>query len=636
MVSIERLRLRYPQQHALLKLCLDVGLWTLVTPIAFWVRLDQGWADHVEAILLLMAMGVPLKTLTAYVFGFHRRSWYRVSLRDLLVLAQGVGLVTFVFATLAYGGGLGNVPRSVPLIEGMLALLALGAARLAARLAHETYRQQQAAQRGVQRVVIAGAGEAGTLVARELLRHPEAGAQPVAFVDDDPSKHRRRFVGLPVAGAIGDLPQVASRHGADTVIIAMPAAGGQVVRRVVEEARRAGLSHRTIPGMFELLSGRVSIGTLRNVDLEDLLRRAPVELDACDIARYLEGRTVLVTGAGGSIGSEIVRQVAAFAPRRMLLLGRGENGVYEIERECRRRWPRLEVVPLVCDVRQRRRLEHLFARYRPEVVFHAAAHKHVPLMEANAEEAVLNNVGGTRNLVEVALGHGVLRFVNISTDKAVNPTSVMGATKRVAELLVEQAARRAEGHGRSERHFVSVRFGNVLGSRGSVVPLFKEQIQQGGPVTVTHPEMERYFMTIPEATQLVLQAGGLGGNGRVYVLDMGAPVRIEEMARDLIRLSGLEPGRDVAIAYSGLRPGEKLFEELLTAEEGTEASPHAQIFVARVGTRQTPEAVAAAVERLLAAAERGEGPRMRALLAALVPTHQLQGVAPQAVAAAPS
>jgi len=464
-------------------------------------------------------------------------------------------------------------------------------------------------------VLIVGAGEAGTMLAREMLRHPEAGLLPVGFLDDDPAKQHQKIMGIPVLGPISSLPQVAASTHADEVLIAIPSAPGKVVRRVVELARQVGLRHRIVPGIYEILSGKVAISQIRNVDVEDLLRRDPVQLDTSEITDYLEGRVVLVTGAGGSIGSEIVRQVARFRPRRILLLGRGENSLYQIEREIERTWPEMDWRTIVADVRDREKMQHVFTTYAPEVVFHAAAHKHVPMMEANPDEAIFNNVGGTKNVVELALEYGVERFVNISTDKAVNPTSVMGASKRVAEYLVQWAAQRAK----PGQAFVSVRFGNVLGSRGSVIPLFKEQIAKGGPVTVTHQDMTRYFMTIPEAAQLVLQAGGLGNNGAVYVLDMGEPVRIADLVRDLIRLSGLEPGADIEIIYTGIRPGEKLFEELLTAEEGTEASKHSHIFVAK-GNASGLEERLALIEELFDAARKRDPAEIRAVFKRLVPT----------------
>ncbi|RTI10538.1 polysaccharide biosynthesis protein, partial [Thermus scotoductus] len=462
--------------------------------------------------------------------------------------------------------------------------------------------------------------EAGSMVVREMLRHSEAGLYPVGFLDDDPNKRGQTIAGVRVMGTLEALPQVARALEVEEVLVAIPSAPGSVVRKVVELSRAAGVRYRILPGVYEILSGRVGISQIREVRLEDLLRREPVRLNLEEIAGYLEGRVVLVTGAGGSIGSELVRQVARFHPEQVVLLGRGENSLFLIEKELEASYPELKYKVAVADVRDRDRLRRVFQLYRPQVVFHAAAHKHVPLMETNPDEAIFNNVRGTQNVVELCLEFRVERLVNISTDKAVNPTSVMGASKRVAEQVVAWGASRAA----SGQVFVSVRFGNVLGSRGSVVPVFLEQIKRGGPVTVTHPEMRRYFMTIPEAAQLVLQAGGMGENGDVYILDMGEPVRILDLAKDLIRLVGLEPYRDIEIVFTGVRPGEKLFEELLTAEEGTEASRHEKIWVARKS--QVPPEFPHLLEELYRAARQGESLLVRQTLRRLVPSYQPEGI----------
>jgi FlaA1/EpsC-like NDP-sugar epimerase len=436
---------------------------------------------------------------------------------------------------------------------------------------------------------------------------------PIGFLDDDVAKLNQQILGLPVFGNLERLPEIARSYLLDEVLIAIPSAPGDVTRRVIDLARNANVPFRIIPALYDLVSGTVSISSIRNIEVEDLLRRDPVKLDMENIASYLEGKVVLVTGAGGSIGSELVRQICRFNPGHIILLGRGENSLFNIENQIKKTFPDVDFSTVVCDVRNSRRIDRIFQEYAPQVVFHTAAHKHVPMMERNPEEAILNNVGGTQNLVKSALEYGVQRFVNISTDKAVNPTSIMGASKRAAEMVVRRAATQAK-EGQS---FISVRFGNVLGSRGSVIPMFREQIRQGGPVTVTHPDMQRYFMTIPEASQLVLQAAAMNGNGSVYVLDMGEPVKIVDLAKDLIKLSGLEPYTDIDITYTGIRPGEKLFEELLTAEEGTLTTKHDKIFSAKSPT--LPQDLEEKMEALFSAAHAADKNSIYKALDNLIP-----------------
>ncbi|HRP48180.1 MAG TPA: nucleoside-diphosphate sugar epimerase/dehydratase [Trueperaceae bacterium] len=445
---------------------------------------------------------------------------------------------------------------------------------------------------------------------RELNKHPETGMRAVAFLDDDPRKLGQRVSGVMVVGSVDDAWDVIVTQGIDEVLIAMPSKGGRTVRKVLEQVRQAkpNLVYKIIPGMYEVLSGSVDVKRIREVDIDDLLGREPVTLDSEAILGYLSGKRVMITGAGGSIGSELVRQICRFNPGELILFGHGENSIYALERELDRDHPDIQYHGVIGAIQNGARLDYVFTRYRPDVVFHAAAHKHVPLMEENPEEAVFNNVIGSRNLINLALKHGVTHFVNISTDKAVNPTSVMGASKRMVEFLVQDAARRA-GPGQT---FVSVRFGNVLGSRGSVIPIFKSQIAAGGPVTITHPEMVRYFMTIPEASQLVLQASGNGRNGEVYILDMGEPVRIVDLARDLIRLSGFEPDVDIPIRYTGIRPGERLVEELMTEKERTSQTAHEKIFVARTEPVDSA-ALTSTIEALQNAALRSDHSRIRAL-----------------------
>ncbi|WP_412062453.1 polysaccharide biosynthesis protein [Rubrivirga sp. IMCC45206] len=592
------------------KYAIDLGAWVAAAPLAFLLRLEGNVGAFAQGLVVYALVGAVLKGAAIRYFGLHRRPWRWVGVSDLYVLIVATGVV----GTLLFGGvllldGVG-VPRSVPIIEAGLAVLMLSAARLSRRRKHERTRRPK--DEDVRRVLVVGAGDAGVLLVRELLRQPDTGLLPVGFLDDDTTKAGQLHLGLPVLGPLADLGRVVADHDIDEVLLAMPTAPGHVIRQIVQDARHADVPSRAVPRLGDIAAGTVRISQVREVDLEDLLGRKPVRLDTDPIRDYVTGKCVLVTGAGGSIGSEIVRQIAPFRPSSVILLGRGENSVYEIDRELAREWPDLARHAVVCDVRDRASLAAVFERFGPDVVFHAAAHKHVPLMEANPAQAVLNNVLGTRNVAQLAAASGVDRLVNVSTDKAVNPTNVMGASKRAAEMVV------AEAGACVDCAMVSVRFGNVLGSRGSVVPLFREQIARGGPLTVTHPEMVRYFMTIPEAAQLVLQAGASAENGRVYVLDMGEPVRIADLARDLILLSGLEPGVDVEIQFSGTRPGEKLYEELLMAEEGTEPGPHEKILMAR--GLVAPGDLGPLIDDLEAQALAGDGEAIRAAFARLVPT----------------
>ena len=599
------------------KLLLDFSIAGLSAWSAFVLRLDFPVLRYYrQGMALYIVLAVLVKMSASFFFGLHRQSWNSVGIRDLLGLGRAVAAATLVlfFSVLLFSGGY-RIPRSIPLIDALLTFLLWGGARLMARLVLEDYirpvGRKSAGEK--KRILIIGAGDAGTMIAREMLRRPEARMTPVAFLDDDPGKTGLTFVGSPVLGQVKLLPDAVRKFKIDEILLAIPSAQGDAVRAILDRAAKLAVPARIIPGIWEVLSGKVSISHIRDVEVEDLLNREPVRLELDEIAGYIRGKTVLVTGAGGSIGSEIVRQLILFAPASLVLLGRGENSLFQIEQELCAEHPCLPFTTVVADVRNRERLARVFERFHPQVVFHAAAHKHVPLMEENPEEAILNNVFGTANLAELALEHAVEVFVNISTDKAVNPTSIMGASKRVAEMIVRSAAARA-GEGRA---FVSVRFGNVLGSRGSVIPTFKEQIRRGGPVTVTHPDMTRYFMTIPEAAQLVLQAGGMKHNGAVFVLDMGEPVKITDLAEDLIRLSGFEPGKDIKIVYTGIRPGEKLFEELLTAEEGTDASRFKKIFFAR--NNDLPERFDELLGELRGAAEREREGDIRVLLKRIIP-----------------
>jgi FlaA1/EpsC-like NDP-sugar epimerase len=600
------------------KFVLELFVWSLCTIAAFILRFDGN--IHGNEFLILQTTGVlfVVRMFAIYWFGTFRQSWRNTGFRDLVSLVKSVGFVSilFILAVPLLRPQI-VIPFSVPLIDFFLSLLILSGVRVITRFYLVYKKPRKNASKQDYRVLIAGAGESGNMAAREMFRHPQAGMIPVAFLDDDKTKQGQKFLGLPVAGSIADMQKAVRKYNVDEILIAMPSESGEVIRRVVDHARNTNKKYRIIPSIYDLISGKVSINQIRNVDVEDLLRRKPVQLETKNIRSYIEDRVILVTGAGGSIGSEIVRQLARYNPKNVILFGRGENSIHQLVNEIESYIPELTYEIQIGDIRDYHTLDRVFREFHPEVVFHAAAHKHVPLMEANPEQAILNNVDGTKNLVELAIQYQVQYFVNISTDKAVNPTSVMGATKRISEQIVQYGAARAE----NGEVFVSVRFGNVLGSRGSVVPIFKEQIKNGGPVSITHPDMIRYFMTIPEASQLVLQAGALNMNGSVFVLDMGEPVNIEKMARDLITLSGLEPDKDIKIQYTGIRPGEKLFEELLTAEEGTVVTRHKKIYVSRAMdiTSNLPQKL----DHIINTAKNGSRQEVKSAIKLIVPTYYL-------------
>jgi len=596
------------------KFVADLALWSVAAWLAFPLRQPQNWSEAGWSIPLYLALTLPIRGLLIAAFGLHRQSWRQVTVHDLEALLRAIAVATVAFFTLGVvWHEVAGFPRTVPLIAGVLAIVFMGGARLAVRLSHERDSRRVAIGQGVgRRVLLVGAGDAGARMVRDMRRHAEALMTPIGYLDDDVVNRRLTVAGLPVLGTIDDLWTVCRAHQIDEVLITMPSASGKVTRRVVESALRAGVPCRILPGVTEILAGHVDLHLVRDVQVEDLLRRAPAELDLVGSGDYLAGQVVLVTGAGGSIGSEVVRQVARLTPAHVILYGQGENSLHAVEQELARDLPGLKRSVIVGTIRDRVKIERVMTTFSPSVVFHAAAHKHVPMMERHPDEAILNNVGGTRNVAEAALAAGVHRFVNVSTDKAVNPSSMVGATKSVAERVVRAIAEPTS----ADVAYVSVRFGNVLGSRGSVVPIFQEQIRRGGPITLTHPDMTRYFMTIPEASRLVIQAGALAQNGCVYVLDMGTPVKIIELARDMIRLSGLDPD-EVEIIYSGLRPGEKLNEELFADGESVATTPHSQILMAEAASAPDATFLADVGELLEAAAARdwrGMGKRLEDLV----------------------
>jgi FlaA1/EpsC-like NDP-sugar epimerase len=597
----------------------DLVLLPLCAVTAFAARYDGLSQPAVRNLVIVFVLSaVPLKLLLLLWLGLYRRLWRYASVSDVEMLLVGAVACALVDAALGTFGlravGLvdGRLSYAVILLDACLSGVAIALPRLAIRLLAQGKRRFR--DHDFRRTIVVGAGAAGGLIVRELLENSQLGMVPVALLDDDPRKHGLRLHNVPVLGELRALERVARAVAASDVVIAMPTAAGRAIREVVRVATGAGLNTRTVPGLYEILSGEKHVNALRQIEIQDLLRREPIKTDLEQVGSLVRDRVVMVTGAGGSIGSELCRQLARLQPKMIVAVGRGENSIFELLQEIGRLFPEVPLHPVIADVRDHTRMEAVIRGHRPYSVFHAAAHKHVPLMEANVGEAVLNNVLGTQNVVSLCHEYDVQHFVLISTDKAVRPTSVMGATKRIAEQIVHECARsRMSG-------YVSVRFGNVLGSRGSVVPTFMRQIAEGGPVTITHPDMTRYFMTIPEAVQLVLQAAALGDQGEVFVLDMGEPVRILDLAMDLIRLSGLEPGADIEVQFSGMRPGEKLYEELFFKGAHVVPTEHPKILRARdaESERYSAEPLVALIR---AAKENRSSGEIRRLVASLVPEY---------------
>ncbi len=554
----------------------DIAL-TIVSVLgSFALRLDVSELPfYFPAALVMCVVALLVKIPVYYSFGLYRRLWIYASTNELRLITVAVTTASVLtsgvmFVLISSGFIQPGMPRSALGIDWLLSLILIGGSRFALRILSEQSNVRRDAK--AKRVLIIGAGDAGALVVRELQKPSQLNLIPIGFLDDDPAKQNHQIYGVSVIGKVNKLSGILDNQQVDEVIIAIPSAPGNIIRLVNDACRQKGIPSRTMPGIYELLGGKVSVNRLREVDITDLLRRDHVRVNDEKVGQSLEGKRVLVTGAGGSIGSELSRQIARRNPAELVLLGHGENSIFEILLELQGNYPNLKLIPVIADIRNAERLNSVFAAHQPQIVFHTAAHKHVPLMEANPVEAVTNNVLGTRNLVQAALDHKIERFVLISTDKAVRPSSIYGATKRLAEMIVLDAARQ------HQRAFTVVRFGNVLGSRGSIIPIFKNQIANGGPITITHPDMVRFFMTIPEAVYLVLQASSMQNGGEVFVLNMGEPVRILDLAEDLIKLSGLEPHKDIEITFTGIRPGEKLAEELW--DEGTPLmqTPHPDIF----------------------------------------------------------
>jgi FlaA1/EpsC-like NDP-sugar epimerase len=603
-------------RRRLVVFCLDILLIAVAFTASFLLRFDfKIPVDLLPLFKHSLLVVVIVKPVIFLLSGLYRSLWRYASLQDGVEIAKVVTIssVTAGFV-LMYLRHFTSYPRSIFVLDWFLLLALIAASRLVWRVYRETVLIPRKSNVG-QRTLIVGAGEAGSLLLKEIRRQQDSAFNIVGFVDDDPQKKGMKLHGIAVLGTTKQLANLISFHEVVDVIIAIPTASGNAMRDIIKSCEHCKVRFKTLPAISDIIEGKISVSQIKDVDICDLLGRDPIELDQESIRNYLEGKRVLVTGAAGSIGSEICRQVARFMPAKLVLLDSAETPLYQIEKELAETWPAMRLAPVLADIRQSGRLDYIFETFQPEVIFHAAAYKHVPMIEYNPVEAVTNNILGTRLLAEKANQFGVHNFVMISTDKAVNPTNIMGASKRAAELFVQALSRK------SRTHFTTVRFGNVLGSNGSVIPLFREQIAAGGPVTVTHPDVIRYFMTIPEASQLVLQAGCIGNGGEIFVLDMGEPVKIVDLAEELISLSGLTPHEDIEIVFTGLRPGEKLFEELLVAGEGVKPTLHQKIKVLE-SLEYDLETIVSAVDRLASVAALADIQGVMDSLQHLVPEFQ--------------
>lgn len=558
----------------------DIILISLSVFLAFFVRFEgeipARYLSNIEGIvILLLLITIPV----FYFFKLYYFAWAYVSTEELVSLTKGTILsfliVIVAFFVLREQPPFSGFPRSTLFISYFFVFILCGGLRFSRRIYLQIFPLRK--QSGKERTLIVGAGDAGEQILRSILVFSSSPYLPIGFVDDNPAKQGTSIHGLKVLGRIKDIPEVVKENKVEGLIVAIPSIGSQIIHEAIGKGREAGLRKiKIVPPMEEIIAGKITIGQLREVEMNDLLGREHVSLNQKSIENFIQNKTVLVTGAAGSIGSELSRQIAKFKPLSLIILDQDETGIFNISRELKENFSRLNRVALIADIRDEEKIERIFEEFRPNVVFHAAAYKHVPLMEEHSDEAVKNNVFGTEVVTKTSIKNGVEKFIFISTDKAVNPSSVMGATKRVGEMICQVFSQK------NHTKFISVRFGNVLDSRGSVIPIFREKIKKREPIEVTHPEMKRFFMTTPEACLLVMQAGAMGQGGEVFVLDMGDPVKIVDLAREMIRLSGLEPDKDVPIVFTKPRPGEKLFEEILTAEEGTVATQNQKIFKAKL------------------------------------------------------
>lgn len=590
-------------------------------------------AASLGMIWRLLPVVIVLKLAVFYLFDLYRGMWRYTSLNDLFNVVKASTLSSLILlAMILFTHRFVGVARAALVIDWVLTTAFAGSDRLAVRLFFRPSRKEKGfsgvigrvfkttgESRGVKRLLIIGAGDSGEKILREIGDNARLTYEVIGFIDDDLEKIGRQIHGIPIVGRVAEVKTFVERLKTDEILIAIPSATSAQMRAIIKVCKESGVPFKTLPGIGELIDGKVSIKAIRDVDYRDLLGREIIRLEEDRIGGYLKNNRILVSGAGGSIGSELCRQICRFKPEGLILFERAESALYDVDVELKREFPAVEIIPVLADIRDRSQLTIAFKSYHPKVVFHAAAYKHVPMMERMPWKAVRNNIVGTRNIVEVSKQNGIDRFVFVSTDKAVRPTNVMGATKRVSEMLVQGQ----NGYDPPHTRFMTVRFGNVVGSVGSVIPLFRKQIEKGGPVTVTHPEITRFFMTIPEACQLILQAGAMGEGGEIFILDMGMPIRIVDMARDLIRLSGFEPDKDVKIEFVGLRPGEKLYEELITDGEGIEPTGHEKIMVLK-GKSCDQQVLNGVIEELRHLAYGQNAASIRKKLKEIVPEYEVR------------
>jgi len=584
---------KYIYRNFLIVLAVDVFLVAFCWYFAHLLRFNFDIPPNTAAVMShILPVVLLVKIITFYLFDLYKGMWRYTGIDDVIniIKASGVASLSLV-ALMVFTHRFEGLSRATFIIDWIVTLFFIAGYRVGIRVFFWFSVKDRASRmsslglfafgngkkHGVKKLLVLGAGDCGEKIFREIRDNPSLRYGVVGFLDDDRKKVGKQLHGVPVLGTTHELRRIAESVRADEALLAIPSASAAQMRALVERCKKSGIPFKTVPGMGELIDGKVTIRAIREVAYRDLLGREVVRLDEDRIGGYLKDSRVMVTGGGGSIGSELCRQICRFHPRSLVLYENAESPLYEIDIELKEVFPGISIVPVLGDIRNQSQLDKAFSAHRPQVVFHAAAYKHVPMMEIHPWKAVMNNILGTRNVIDISSRYGVSRFVLVSTDKAVRPTNVMGASKRVAELLTQNQ----NGWGLSRTKYITVRFGNVVGSVGSVVPLFKKQIEKGGPVTVTHPEVTRYFMTIPEACQLILQAGAMGEGGEIFILDMGTPVKIVDMARDLIRLSGFEPDVDIEIVFIGLRPGEKLYEELITEGEGVVPTTHEKIMVLR-------------------------------------------------------